>query len=255
MDKFTEKGILENALEDLWREQIHKRNKDITIVVTGSPGTGKSALSFYMMQWAASNLENVEFNMDHISFGHEQWMDKEKNDLPDKAGSWYDEGRDTFNVRRAMHNENKDGLDHLNQNRFRNLFRVINYQNMYTMEPELWANLSEVVIRAVKQGWAWVYSQRSIDDKIEKDADRKVIDWGEPDIRVKWANPAVTHPKVWDSYEETRRREMDKKSNKQKEGPRTVTCQKCENVWEPRVDVPRQCPECQTRNWNPRVGA
>lgn len=253
MDKFTKKGLLENNLEMLWKLLIQQKNKDLTILVVGGTGTGKSSLSMLMAKWADENLSDVQFSEDHVAWLHSQWMDKEEDTLPQKAFSWYDEGRNTFNRRKAMHSENKEGLDHLSQYRYRNLMRTINFQNTFDMEKALMFNVSHVVIRVVKQGWAHVYSQQSI-QSISFDDDKGIMNWHDPDLRFSFPDAAQVLPDMWERYENARKETMDNRRNKEKgDSQRTVTCQKCDYSWNPRVDVPTQCPNCNTRNWNPRM--
>lgn len=254
MDSFTSNGIFEKNLKPLWEEQIINRNKDLTVLIVGAPGTSKSSLTMYLALWAAENLDGVTFDFSHIAYDHDPWLDNEQEKLPERAFSWYDEGRNTFNRRRAMHNENKEGLDHLNMYRYRNIFRAINFQNMYDMEPGIVFENAHVVLRTVKQGWAHVYSQNGI-QRLKFDSDTKTVKWPEPAMRISFADPAKRIPEKWEAYERAREDKMNKRRNsKKKDDKRTVTCDQCGHSWVPRVDVPQRCPECRSRHWNKRVG-
>jgi len=258
MDQFTNNGYLEKNLEALHRIRIQEQNKDLTGLVCGAPGNGKSALTWLCGEYIASNVDDVQFDWESVAFTHNQWIDNEREKLPKKAVSWYDEGYNTFQRRNAMTKENKQGQSHLNQYRFKHHTRFINFQDIANMEPDLLFSDElgvEYVLRCVKQGWVWFLSQKSVRKiNIVKDKNgMKQVKWPKPDFRFSFPDPAELFPEKWDEYE-TVNEEKVKEDEKKENSQRTVTCEQCDYSWVPRTDVPKQCPDCGTRHWNRRVG-
>lgn len=211
MNDFTNNGLLEKNLRSLYDSLVLDKNKDLTLTVVGPPGSAKSALSFLLGHWFDANFEKVEFDFEKsTSFLHDQWINAEKNELEKYWFSWYDEGRNTFDRRKAMHNENKEGLDHLNMFRFKHLVRIINFQNPVSMEPELLFSRSDAVVRCVKQGWAWGYSMKTMKKaKIVETEHGKKLKWPDPDFRFAFPNPEEKYPEKWEEYEKINEQKLN----------------------------------------------
>lgn len=206
MQQFTDRGLLETNIQKLWHLLVDEQDKDITILVCGAPGNGKSALTWMLAEWCAANIEPVTFDWQDVAFTHNQWIANEQDQLDKYAVSWYDEGYNTFYLRNAMTNENKEGKSHLNQYRFKHHLRFINFQDIANIERDLLFSQEigvDALLRCVQQGWLWAYSQSSIQDiDISKDNGRKDVDWPDPDFRDGWPDPAERWPEKWKQYEQ-----------------------------------------------------
>lgn len=234
MDKFSKNGYIESNLRGLYNHRIDKQDKDMTVLVCGSPGNGKSALTWFCGEWMAANIEDVKFQWENVAFTHNQWIDNEKNVLEKKEVSWYDEGYNTFYRRNAMKPENREGQSHLNQYRFKHHPRFINFQDIVNIEPNLLFSQEmgvEMVLRCVKQGWVWGLSQRTIQKiKINKDKNgQKHVKWPKPDFRDAFPNPEKRFPDKWSHYEEVNERKV-KEDEEDKEQDNGLTVKEMAKV-------------------------
>lgn len=207
VENFSSNGYIESNLQALYQVRIEQQSKDITVLVCGAPGNGKSALTWFCGEWMAGNIEPVTFNWDNVAFTHNQWIDNEKDVLQKYEVSWYDEGYNTFYRRNAMTSENREGKTHLNQYRFKHHPRFINFQDIINIEPDLLFSEEigvELLLRCVKQGWVHGYSQRTIQNiKIrKKKSGETLVNWPTPDFRDTWPDPQQAMPEKWQQYEE-----------------------------------------------------
>lgn len=207
MDEFSHNGYLEENLLGLYDYLVEEKDKDLTVLVCGGPGNGKSALTWFCGQFFQANRGQVGFNWEDTAFTHEQWIQNEKDRLEKYGFSWYDEGYNTFHKRNAMANENKEGISHLNQYRFKHHVRFINFQDIKNIEQDLLFSEEigvELLLRCVQQGWLHGYSQQTMQRiEIKKDrSGRTKVKWPDPDFRDGWPNPEKKFPEKWKQYEE-----------------------------------------------------
>jgi len=201
--EFSSHGYIEKNLDALIEKRIDKKNTDVIILVVGEPGTGKSALTFFCINY----LTQGDIDWDAFAINDEEHKKVVKS--MDNKHHWYDEGRDSYYRRNANTTENKDAIDMQNQYRYKNHIQFINFQNLSDIEPDLLFRRAHAVFRCTKQGRLWAYGKNDINQINLKNKNDKVEWPKKPVFKESWPDPENHVPEEWKKYEEIKRERLD----------------------------------------------
>lgn len=207
---FTSNGFLEKNLEAMREKLIEKDNKDMVILVVGSPGSGKSALTAFCYQY----LRPEEHDSGNVVYTHEPFISSIKQNSKESF-IWYDEGYNSFYRRNAMTNKNKESMSALMQYRYKNHTMFINFQNISDLEPDLLYKRCHAVIRVVKKGFFHFFSQRKAR---EIDIDGNKTSWPDPDFRGSFPDPEKEIPDFWQEVEERNQESLEEDEEEEDDG-------------------------------------
>lgn len=229
---FTHNGYLEQNLQGLEEKLIDQDDKDMVILVVGSPGNGKSALTlwcqiFLALQDVQPDIEDVTdlkdiLDSDELFKGWVYEHDAFCSAVRNNGGILinYDEGYDSFYRRRAMSKKNTEAMSMMWKYRFKNHVIFINFQNVSDIEPDLLYKRVHGMIRVVKKGWFHFFSQNKINE-IDVDSKTKKVSFPKPDFKGSFPDPANYIPEIWKDYktnnEESLEDQAEKKENEDSE--------------------------------------
>ena len=196
---FTNKGWLEKGLESIVDKKIKNKNKDVVVVVTGQPGIGKTALTSLIGNFLIDDFSehNLVYTAEEVSKAIESW--------PKRSFINIDEGMDVFYRRNAMTKENKEAYTKFMKYRFKNHLIFINFQELKEMEPNIWRNRADLILRCVSQGWFHVYNKQDAKRiKVKRNNGVKYVDWPDPGFVDGFPNPEKVIPEIWSSIEKSK---------------------------------------------------
>lgn len=202
-NKFSSNGHIENNVKSLWEKEIGEKDKQAVVLVVGSPGSGKSTLT-----WWLDGFIRGEYSFKWWAFNHEEWMKLSKNRPKEKVIK-YDEGRDTFYRRNAMKETNKEGLDVLSQYRLLNNFHIINFQNLKDMELDVVHYHAHLLLRVTHQGWVHGYGQKGRLGEVRKSKYGDKINWPTPDFRDGFPDFSKRFPELFEEYEKRNEKSLN----------------------------------------------
>ena len=200
---FSYRGYIEKNLDALVEKRIDQKNADVIILVVGEPGTGKSALSLFCVNY----LTQGDINWDAFAIDHEDHKTAVKGMTEEIH--WYDEGRDSYYRRNANTKENKEAIDMQNQYRYKNHVQFINFQNLSDIEPDLLFRRAHAVFRCTKQGRVWAYGKNDIQE-IDLKNKKDKVKWPKKTVfRDSWPDPENHLPEKWEKYEQLKDERLD----------------------------------------------
>lgn len=206
---FTRDGVLGLNIAKAYQKNILEDDEQLVLIVFGKPGTGKSSLTLYIEQFLTG-----EFNFDTTCFTHEDWAEHATSGRNKLIK--YEEGRQTFVKRRAMGNNNKDGLDILSIFRALNHVHIINFQNIQDVEDNLLYYHADGILwthkLAGRKGYVSGYSPKTLKkDKIQKKMKENTLRPGEDsDFTLKFPEFKKDYPRVWNQYDKKKRENLKK---------------------------------------------
>lgn len=205
---FTKKGIAELNIARAYTKNILEDDEQLILIIFGKPGTGKSSLTL----WIEYFLEG-QWNFDTTCFTHDAWAEHSTSGQGKIIK--YEEGRQTFVKRRAMGNNNKDGLDILSIFRALNHVHIINFQNIQDVEDPLLYYHADGVLWTHKvlgeKGYLSGYSPKTLKkDKVQKEIEENTLEPGQySDFTVRFPDFKETHPGTWAKYDKKKKENLE----------------------------------------------
>lgn len=206
---FTQDGILGINLAKAYKKNIIDDDEQLVLIIFGKPGTGKSSLTLWIEYFLTG-----EFNFDTTCFTHNDWA--EHSTSGESKIIKYEEGRQTFVKRRAMGNNNKDGLDILSIFRALNHVHIINFQNIQDVEDPLLYYHADGVLWTHKimgdKGYVSGYSMKTLkQDKVQEAIDDNTLRPGQfSDFTLEFPDFKKEHPETWQKYDKRKRENLEK---------------------------------------------
>lgn len=203
---FVSKGFRKNLAN--MKAEMKEKNTDWLHINSGSPnkgrgeGTGKSAFALAIAQELDDNFSVA----DQVAFDGKEFRRKAVKLEPFKPIIW-DEGVEGLYSREAMTKQNKANIKFLRKCRDLNLFMIINMPDITELEKPIRNNRAQSAARCVKQGWAWLYGNQSL-NSIRKDKNESII-WPTPDLKTGWPDPEKAFPEIWNNYKNRKMQDLE----------------------------------------------
>lgn len=205
---FTKNGVAELNIARAYTKNILEDDEQLILIIFGKPGTGKSSLTLWMEYFLQG-----KWNFDTTCFTHDKWTEHATSG--EGKIIKYEEGRQTFVKRRAMGNNNKDGLDILSIFRALNHVHIINFQNIQDVEDPLLYYHADGVLWTHKalgeKGYLSGYSPKTLKkDSVQAKIKDNILQPGEDsDFTVRFPDFKQQHPGTWAKYDKRKRSNLE----------------------------------------------
>lgn len=204
---FSTNAVVELNIAKSYQKNILENDEQMIIVIFGQPGSGKSTLTLWLEYFLFG-----EVNFDTTCFTHDEWAEQATSGQGKVIK--YEEGRQTFVKRRAMGNNNKDGLDILNIFRALNHVHIINFQNISDVEDDLLFYHADGVLWTHKmfqeKGFVSGYSPSTLrDEDVQEKIDESALEPGEEsDFTVRFPDFKEHHKEEWMKYDKKKKENL-----------------------------------------------